>query len=48
VSYAEIAHVMEITVNHVGVLIHTALKTVRERMKTSELNSRGKGDNHEQ
>jgi RNA polymerase sigma-70 factor (ECF subfamily) len=47
-SYAEIAQVMEITVNHVGVLIHTALKTVRERMKTSELNSRGKGDNHEQ
>ena len=37
-SYAEIARVMEITVNHVGVLIHTALKTIREQMKTSEMN----------
>ena len=35
-SYAEIATVMEITVNHVGVMIHTAIKTLRERMNASE------------
>jgi RNA polymerase sigma-70 factor (ECF subfamily) len=40
-SYAEIAKVMEITVNHVGVLIHTALKTIREQMKASEMNLQG-------
>ena len=38
-SYAEIAKVMEITANHVGVLIHTALKTIREQMKASEVNA---------
>jgi RNA polymerase sigma-70 factor (ECF subfamily) len=32
-SYKEISTVMEITVSHVGVLIHTALKTIRTRMK---------------
>jgi RNA polymerase sigma-70 factor (ECF subfamily) len=32
-SYVEIANVMEITVNHVGVMIHTAIKTLRERME---------------
>jgi RNA polymerase sigma-70 factor (ECF subfamily) len=47
-SYAEIAQVMEITVNHVGVLIHAAIKTIRERMKSSEANVRAKGDSHEQ
>jgi RNA polymerase sigma factor (sigma-70 family) len=34
-SYAEIANVMEITANHVGVLIHTALKSIRERLNTT-------------
>src|SRR5438477_11827202 len=32
-SYADIATVMDITVNHVGVLIHTAIKALRERME---------------
>lgn len=32
-SYREIACVMDITVNHVGVLIHTGLKTIRERLQ---------------
>lgn len=32
-SYREIANVMDLTVNHVGVLIHTGLKTIRERLK---------------
>lgn len=40
-SYQEIAEVMEITANHVGVLIHTALKTIREKLHCSELNSPG-------
>lgn len=31
-SYREIATVMELTVNHVGVLIHTGLKTLREKL----------------
>lgn len=30
-SYKQIAEVMQITVNNVGVLIHTALRTLRER-----------------
>ena len=30
-SYAEIAAVTQLSVNHVGVLIHTALKTLRQR-----------------
>jgi RNA polymerase sigma factor (sigma-70 family) len=30
-SYAEISAITKLTVNHVGVLIHTALKTLRER-----------------
>jgi len=31
-SYREIATVMDLTVNHVGVLIHNTLKTIRERL----------------
>jgi RNA polymerase sigma factor (sigma-70 family) len=31
-SYSEIASVMEITVNHVGVLIHTAIKNIRAQL----------------
>ena len=31
-SYTEIATVMDLTANHVGVLIHTAIKAIRERM----------------
>jgi len=31
-SYAEIATVMDLTANHVGVLIHTAIKAIRERI----------------
>ena len=30
-SYQEIAEITKLSVNHVGVLIHTALKTLRER-----------------
>lgn len=37
-SYQEIATVMDITANHVGVLIHTALKAIRERVLAPELN----------
>lgn len=33
-SYKEIAAVMDITSNHVGVLIHNAIKALRERMNT--------------
>lgn len=33
-SYREIASVMQITVNNVGVLIHTGIKTLRERLST--------------
>jgi RNA polymerase sigma-70 factor (ECF subfamily) len=32
-SYQQIANVMSASVNNVGVLIHTGLKTLRERMK---------------
>jgi RNA polymerase sigma factor (sigma-70 family) len=35
-SYQEIGNVMNITANHVGVLIHTALKSIRERMQALE------------
>ena len=31
-SYAEIAEVMNLTANHVGVLIHNAIKAIRERV----------------
>jgi len=31
-SYAEIATVMDLTANHVGVLIHSAIKAIRERL----------------
>ncbi len=34
-SYREIAEVMDTTVNNVGVMIHTAIKTLRERMDAS-------------
>ena len=42
-SYSEIAGVMDITVNHVGVLIHTAIKSLRERMvgSAAELHAQG-------
>ena len=40
-SYAEIAQVMDITVNHVGVLIHTALKTIRQHANATQTNSSG-------
>lgn len=35
-SYREIAEVMDITVNHVGVLLHNALKAIRETLTTSD------------
>jgi RNA polymerase sigma-70 factor (ECF subfamily) len=38
-SYQEIANVMDITANHVGVLIHTALKNIREHMTGAETDS---------
>lgn len=31
-SYKEIAEIMDLTVSHVGVLIHTGIQTLRERM----------------
>lgn len=31
-SYQEIGHVMDLTVSHVGVLLHTAIKTIRDRL----------------
>lgn len=31
-SYREIAEIMDLTVSHVGVLIHTGIQTLRERM----------------
>jgi len=34
-SYKEIAEVMDVTVNHVGVLIHSGLKTIRETLTAS-------------
>ncbi|MCI0674252.1 MAG: sigma-70 family RNA polymerase sigma factor [Phycisphaerales bacterium] len=34
-SYREIANVMDLTVTHVGVLIHTGLKAIREKMIAS-------------
>ena len=34
-SYREIATVMDITSNHVGVIIHNAIKALRERMTTA-------------
>lgn len=34
-SYREIAEVMNTTVNNVGVILHTAVKTVRQRMTES-------------
>lgn len=36
-SYREIANVMDLTVNHVGVLIHTGLKAIREKMTAAEV-----------
>jgi RNA polymerase sigma-70 factor (ECF subfamily) len=34
-SYAEISEITHLSVSHVGVLIHTALKTLRERYATA-------------
>jgi RNA polymerase sigma-70 factor (ECF subfamily) len=34
-SYREIAEVMDLTVSHVGVLIHTAIKTIRQQLEGS-------------
>ena len=39
-SYREIAEVMDLTVSHVGVLIHTGIQTLRERM-TGSATTRG-------
>lgn len=39
-SYREIAEIMDLTVSHVGVLIHTGIQTLRERM-TGSVASRG-------
>jgi len=39
-SYREIATVMDITVNHVGVIIHNAIKALRERMLAQESSAR--------
>ena len=36
-SYAEIATVMDLTANHVGVLIHTAIKAIRERLNRGQV-----------
>ena len=36
-SYKEIAEVMEISVSNVGFILHTALRTVRERLGEDEL-----------
>ena len=33
-SYKEIAEVMDLTANHVGVLIHNGIKAIREKLKT--------------
>lgn len=35
-SYREIAEVMDITVNHVGVLLHHAIKAIRETITTGD------------
>jgi RNA polymerase sigma-70 factor (ECF subfamily) len=35
-SYREISRVMGLTVSHVGVLIHTGLKSVRTKLKCAE------------
>ncbi len=32
-SYEEISHVTQLTVSHVGFLIHTAVKTLRQRLR---------------
>ncbi len=37
-SYQEIATVMDLTANHVGVLIHTALKSIREKLSVRDVN----------
>ncbi len=34
-SYREIAEIMDLTVSHVGVLIHTGIQTLRQRMSGS-------------
>ena len=36
-SYKEIAEVMDTTVNNVGVLLHTAIKSIRERLPSGEI-----------
>ena len=46
-SYQEIATVMDITANHVGVLIHTALKAIRESVLAPELKPSHVSDNSE-
>lgn len=46
-SYQQIATVMDITSNHVGVLIHTALKAIRERLLNPPLNASAVSDNAE-
>ncbi len=39
-SYREIAEVMDLTVSHVGVLIHTGIQTLRQRMIGSPATAR--------
>jgi len=39
-SYKEISHVTNLTISNVGVLIHTAIRTLRERMRQEEGASR--------
>ena len=34
-SYREIAEVMDTTANNVGVLLHTAIRTIREKLATA-------------
>lgn len=42
-SYQEIANVMDLTANHVGVLIHTALKHLREHLTGNQTTAPGTG-----
>ncbi len=43
-SYREIAEIMDLTVSHVGVLIHTAIQTLRSRMTGSAHPSEAKAN----
>jgi len=43
-SYRQIAEVMETTVNNVGVLIHAAMKTLRQKLAVAAQKGKGSGD----